>query len=118
MPSTKAPPPDFTAELLQQIIAIGVPGLWSREHRFARPRRWRADLAESRTKLLVEVEGGQWINGRHNRGSTFEADMEKYNTAALLGYAVLRFSPAMVRDGRALAIIERAIAARTIEGAA
>jgi very-short-patch-repair endonuclease len=72
-----------------------------REFVFAKPRRWRADFAWPELKVLVEVEGGTWVNGRHNRGAGFEADLIKYNAAALLGYAVLRFSGAAVKSGDA-----------------
>lgn len=68
-------------------------------------RRWRSDFRIG--KLLIEVEGGGWIKGRHTRGAGFEQDMEKYNAAALLGYTVLRFSPAMIDSGKALQTIEK-----------
>jgi very-short-patch-repair endonuclease len=73
------------------------------EYQFAPPRRWRADFAFPDAMLLVEIEGGVWTNGRHNRGSGFTADCEKYNAAAMLGYFVLRFTPDMVKKGEAIA---------------
>ena len=84
-----------------------------REYRFCE-RRWRVDFAifinaNPYDKLAVEVEGGAWSRGRHTRGAGFEADIEKYNEAALLGWRVLRVTPKMVEDGRALQWIERAI---------
>ena len=39
----------------------------------------------------------------------FEGDLEKLNAAALLGYRVLRFTPAMVNDERALTVIRQAL---------
>jgi len=81
------------------------------EHPFAKPRRWRFDLAWPAHKLAVEVEGGTWAGGRHSRGSGYELDVEKYNEATLLGWRVLRVTTHMVTDGRALAIIQRAFAA-------
>jgi very-short-patch-repair endonuclease len=59
--------------------------------------------------ILIEIDGGSWVAGRHTRGKGFEADMEKLNAAALLGYRVLRFTPAMVEDGRALEVIRQAL---------
>ena len=79
------------------------------EHQFALPRRWRFDYAWPDLKLALEVDGGGWINGRHSRGSGIEKDAEKQNTAVALGWRVLRASPAMVKDGRALAAIERVL---------
>lgn len=79
-----------------------------REVRFAVPRRWRFDLAWTPHKLAAECEGATWTKGRHTRGSGFEKDCEKYNAAALAGWRVLRFTSQMVKDGRALAVIEKA----------
>jgi hypothetical protein len=36
--------------------------------------------------------------------------LEKHGQAALLGWRVLRVTPAMLRDGRALAMLKRAFA--------
>ena len=76
------------------------------EVRFAPPRRWRFDYCWPLEKLALEVDGGGWINGRHSRGSGIEKDAEKLNTAVAMGYRVLRATPAMVNDGRALAAIQ------------
>ena len=35
--------------------------------------------------------------------------MEKYNTAALLGWTVLRFTPAMVKSGAAINLVLEAL---------
>ena len=80
-----------------------------REWSFAKPRRWRFDFSWPKEKLAVEIEGGTWIQGRHNRGSSIEAEMEKYNTAALLGWTVLRFTPAMVKSGAAINLVLEAL---------
>lgn len=82
-----------------------------REWMFASPRRWRFDFAwpKSERKIAVEIEGGTWIQGRHNRGSSIEKDLEKYNTAALLGWTVLRFTTAMVKSGAAINLVLEAL---------
>ena len=100
---------EFTLD--QQIAAAGLPRP-EREHRFAPPRRWRFDFAWPARRIAAEVEGGTWSRGRHVRGRGFEADCEKYNAAALAGWRVLRFTGAMVEDGRALATIEEALCRR------
>ena len=86
---------------------------FEREVRFAPPRRWRCDFrvhdSQEGRDLLIEVDGGSWINGRHSRGAGFAADCAKTNAAALLGFRVLRFTPEMVESGVALATIERAL---------
>jgi hypothetical protein len=103
--------------LAVQLDQAGIP--YEREFRFAPPRRWRADFQIRASglkngqlvgqRLLVEIDGGSWVAGRHTRGAGFEADLEKHNAAALLGYRVLRFTPAMVDDGRALDVIRQAL---------
>lgn len=63
------------------------------EYRFHPIRRWRFDYAWPDYKMALEVEGGVWIRGRHNRASGFLKDMEKYNAAAVLGWRILRCVP-------------------------
>lgn len=97
-------------ELDWQMRAAGLPP-WECEFRFHPRRRWRADRAWPHLKLLLEVEGGIWSGGRHTRGAGYEQDCIKYNEAAILGYRVIRVTGAMVRDGRALDAIMRALGA-------
>ena len=92
-----------------QIIQVGLPEP-EREYKFAHPvRKWRADFAWPKMRLLVEAEGGTWSRGRHVRGDGFEKDCEKYNWAAINGWTVLRYTSSMIRDGRAIAEIEKFI---------
>lgn len=63
-----------------------------KEFIFYHGRRWRADFAHTPSRTLVEIEGGIWIQGRHNRAEGFLADIEKYFEAALAGWTVLRLS--------------------------
>lgn len=81
----------------------------TREHRFAPPRRWRFDFAWIDRLIAVEIEGGVWTGGRHTRGSGFESDAEKYNTAALMGWKVFRFTGGMVKSGAAIATVIEAM---------
>jgi very-short-patch-repair endonuclease len=60
------------------------------EYRFHPARRWRADYAHIESRTLIELEGGVWVSGRHNRASGFVADAEKYFEAALGGWRVVR----------------------------
>ena len=61
-----------------------------REFRFHPTRRWRADYAHLESRTLIEIEGGVWMRGRHNRAAGFVADAEKYLEAALAGWRVVR----------------------------
>lgn len=88
-----------------QISQERIPQQPVREHRFCPPRRWRFDFAWTDLKLAIELEGGTFSKGkksRHTTGSGFNADCEKYNTAALMGWTVLRFDAAMVNSLEAL----------------
>ncbi len=70
-----------------------------REYRFHYERRWRADFAHVERRVLIEIEGGIWVNGRHNRAAGFNADLEKYLEAGLLGWRVFRFGPNQITMG-------------------
>lgn len=79
------------------------------EYPFHPKRKWRFDFAWPDKLVALEVEGGTWIGGAHNRGGHFESDADKYNEAALLGWKVLRVTTDMVNDGRALGFVQRAL---------
>ncbi len=64
-------------------------------------RKFRADFFVE-PELLIEVEGGSWAYGRHNRGDGYQKDLQKQNSATLLGYSVLRFTTDMVVSGEAI----------------
>ncbi len=64
-----------------------------REFIFHPTRRWRFDYAIPALKIAIEIDGGVWINGRHNRASGYLKDLEKFNAAASLGWVVLKFTP-------------------------
>jgi len=81
-----------------------------REYAFCEGRKFRADFAFPRHKLLVEIEGGTWINGRHNRPSNFEAECRKYAEAAIREWLVIRVTTAMVKSGEAIDMVRRALA--------
>jgi len=72
------------AELLTEVI---------KEHLFHPVRKWRFDYALPEYKIAIEVEGGVWTEGRHTRPKGFINDMEKYNTATVMGWQVLRVLP-------------------------
>ncbi|EPJ7394020.1 DUF559 domain-containing protein [Acinetobacter baumannii] len=79
---------------------------FEQEYKFHPKRKWRADFLITGTKILIEVEGGIWSGGRHTRGKGYIGDMEKYNSAAMMGFTVLRFSTEQVKSGMALKQIE------------
>ena len=68
------------------------------EHRFAKPRRFRFDLAHLPTKIAVELDGAIFAQGRHTRGAGRIKDMEKFNLAAALGWRVFYLCTNTVND--------------------
>ncbi len=78
------------------------PGL---EYKFHPERRWRFDFAwpdwrvsngkesDPYGGLALEVQGGIWSMGRHNRGAAMLKEWEKLNEAAAMGWRVLYFQP-------------------------
>lgn len=94
--------------LLEQIIEAGVPEP-QREFRFHPTRKWRFDFAWPDAMIAVEVEGAVFSGGRHSRGAGMVADMDKYNTAALLGWTVLRVASPHITKGEAIEWIIEAV---------
>lgn len=73
-----------------------------REFRFDAKRKWRFDFAFPDRKIGIEIEGGTWTSGRHNRGAGYEKDLCKYNAAARSGWIILRYTTRMVTSGEAI----------------
>jgi very-short-patch-repair endonuclease len=97
-----------------QLRAVGIP--FEREYRFDPSRRWRADfyldwslIDKHWSPVLVEVDGGGYVAGRHSRGAGMEKDAEKQSAAAILGYRVIRVTPKQVEEGLALKWIQAAL---------
>lgn len=67
---------------------------------------WRFDFAWIEQKLAVEVEGGGGM-GRHTTAKGFRQDIEKYHQAMAMGWTVYRCDGALVRNGAAVALIDR-----------
>lgn len=102
--------------LAHQIRALRLPAP-IREYEFCPGRKWRADFAWPERLLTgdigglaVEVDGGTWINGAHNRGAGTENDQVKQAAYAMLGWRVLRVGPTLVRSGHAVRWIALALA--------
>ena len=89
-----------------------------REYTFAKKRRWRFDFAwpsEDGGGVAVEIDGGSWMVRRDARGSPVavgrhnrDEDKDKLNTAAALGWLVLRYSPQMLK-AKPCQVIEQVI---------
>ena len=84
-----------------------------REHRFHPIRKWRFDYAFPELKIAIECDGGVWTGGRHNRPTGYLKDMEKFNTAAEMGWVVLKFTPQQLMTSATIDIIRSTIAQRS-----
>lgn len=95
------------ATLARDLTALRIQ--FEQEFLFHDTRKWRADFHIIGHKLLIEVEGGIWSNGRHTRGKGYLDDMEKYNETTALAYRLLRFSTEQVKSGLAVRKIEEMV---------
>ena len=85
----KAVMPDLFLKLLQtKFKDVEV----MKEFQFHPTRRWRFDYAFPTLQVAVEVDGGVWTGGRHINPAGYINDMEKLNTAASMGWLVLRIT--------------------------
>lgn len=115
-PARSSVPINWAAVLLEEIRLAGLPEP-IQEFTFHANRKWRFDFCWRLEGNLVacEVEGGIWMQtetGRskgHAHPERFEQDCEKYNEAALYGWTIIRVTPTMIRDGRAIDWLERAL---------
>lgn len=80
-----------------------------KEFRFHPKRLWRFDYAIPEHKIALEVEGGVWTQGRHTRPKGFLGDVEKYNTATLMGWRVFRTTPEGLYRAATLDLLREAI---------
>jgi hypothetical protein len=73
-------------------------------------RRWRFDFCWPEQSVALEVDGGVWTHGRHTRGSGWLKDAEKLNTAASMGWRLLRCTPQQLCTSELLETLKQALA--------
>lgn len=103
-PSTSKP----ADQLAFHLLAMKAP-FFEREFQIVSDRRYRADFFFPLARLIVEVDGGGWVNGRHSRGNGIENDAEKSALIAQLPARLMRVTPKQIKDGRALNWILKAL---------
>lgn len=69
-------------------------------------RRFRFDYVHLKSKTAIEVNGGNYINGRHTRGVALNSEYEKFNLAQIQGYQIFLLSGDMVTKNWLDAIAE------------
>ncbi len=113
MPSVKKPkvpkPPNVNELAFFQILKEeGIP-IPTKEYQFCPDRKWRADYCWIDECLILETEGGIWTNGRHTRGSGYIKDLSKYNSAAIMGYKLLRVPTPELAHRSTIDLIKKAL---------
>ena len=72
-------------------------------------RDWRFDFAWPACMFAVEVEGISPQGGRHQSVGGVRRDIEKYHAALGLGWTVYRTERGLIKNGAAIAMIEKRI---------
>ena len=117
----RLPKPDPWPLFLRLCVSQGLPAP-IREHGFALPeRRWMFDVAWVPQRVALEMDGGVWGKGkrcpvckqspagRHTRGSGWVKDTDKLNSAAAMGWRLLRCTPDTLNSPKTFAWIKRAL---------
>jgi very-short-patch-repair endonuclease len=76
------------------------------EYRFHPIRKWRFDFALPESKIAIEINGGIWNYGRHNRASGYIKDLEKMNEAQMMAWRVFQLHNATITAPNVNRIIE------------
>jgi very-short-patch-repair endonuclease len=97
---------DLEAALFVQIVEAALP-VPERQARLVPGRRFRSDFCWREERVVLEVHGGEWSGGRHTSGVGLTSDCEKTNLLTLAGWRCYAVTGSMVRDGRALALLQR-----------
>lgn len=91
------------AKIVKSVLGLKV----EKEYRFHPSRKWRFDYSIPSIRMAIEIEGGVWTGGRHISPKGFLGDIEKYNEAALLGWCLIRTTPAELLSGATIELIKR-----------
>jgi very-short-patch-repair endonuclease len=96
--------------LFGQIVLAKLP-IPERQYKFDESRKWAVDFAWPDYGLVMEVEGGIWLQAEDGRSTghahpiRFMKDIEKYNALAMAGFFLLRATPDQVKDQTAITVL-------------
>lgn len=83
------------------------------ELKFHPERKWRFDFAfmvpNQNHQVALEVQGGIFLNGGHNRGAALRKEHEKRNAAAQLGWRILYVEPKDLCTAETVEMIRRCL---------
>lgn len=77
---------------------------YRRNARFIPGRRYEADFWYPRLKLVLEIDGGEWMGrrGAHTSGAGYTRDRERDALALQHGILTVRLAGGQVKDGTGL----------------
>lgn len=75
-------------------------------------RKFRFDYVHLPSKVVVEVNGGIFVNGGHSRGKAQQRNYEKIFLATSLGYSVINLGTGQINEDN-LKLIYEAIVVRS-----
>lgn len=81
-----------------------------RQFKAVKGRRFRSDFAWPEWGIIVEIEGGVYVKGRHVQPQGYTNDVEKYNELILAGYTLIRATSEQARNGQLEQWLNRAFA--------
>jgi len=97
-PVKKKPQPDSHLERLVEIMLDYEVIEHERKVKGLIPgRKFEFDFRIKHTNILLEIQGGAWIPGRHNLGQHIEDQYEKMNLAIIYGFFVLQYGTDTVK---------------------
>lgn len=96
------------------------------EYQFHPSRKWRFDFAWPNFAMsnghrvgtlsgsvALEVDGGIWIHGGHNRGAQLKKTWEKENEAQIMGWKIIKCEPKDLCTTTTADLVKRALAMRS-----
>jgi len=96
---------ELEEEMAFQLKATGLKG-FTRQYKFHPDRKWMLDFY--RDGWGIEINGGGWNRGGHNRNPiAMWKDYEKYNACQEMGIKLLLYTGEQVKDGTAIYQLER-----------
>lgn len=85
------------------------------EYAFHPERKWRFDFAWLEYKVALEVDGGIWIKGGHNRGAQIKKTWEKENAAQLLCWRIFKCEPCDLCTNETVSMIRSALLIKALD---
>lgn len=95
--------------MLQQLRAVGLTEGMQREYRFDPVRQFRGDFCWVDARVMLEVDGATFSQGRHSTGIGYAKDCSKRAAAVLAGWRVFNVTSVHIKSGAAVEWIEQAL---------